>query len=73
MIKINKDRLEQIILNEMSDLENGSFLDCTVCIGSIDGMQIQIKVTKEDQEYISHNNNFICVLDGDNPPIDQGY
>ncbi len=73
MIKIDKDRLEQVILNEMSDLENGSFLDCTICIGSIEGLQVHITVTKDESEYLSHNGDFICILDGDKAPIQQGY
>ncbi|HHZ95269.1 MAG TPA: hypothetical protein EYN67_06880 [Flavobacteriales bacterium] len=73
MITINKEKLEQVILNEMSDLENGPFLDCTVCIGSIDGLQVHVKVTKEEEEFISHNGKFICVLDGNKSPVEQGY
>ena len=73
MITVDKKTLEQIILNEMSDLGNGPFLDCTVCIGSIDGLQVHIKVTKEENEYLEHSNANICVRDGDKEPVQQGW
>lgn len=73
MVNIDKDKLEQVILNEMADLESGPFVDCTVCIGSIEGLQVHVKVTKQEESYISHNDKFICILDGDNKPVEQEY
>ena len=65
MVKVDSKKLEQMVLNEMSELAiNPAFLESTICIGEVDGMQIQLKVTKEEDDF--HDDlkpEFICVTE----------
>lgn len=63
MIKVNKVKLEQVILNEMSDLENGPYLNSTVCLFNDNEEQIQVHltVTKEFEDFIDPVSEYVCI------------
>jgi hypothetical protein len=67
MIKIDKDKLEQVILNEMSDLETSPcFLDSEVCIYQDNKIQVSIKVTMDEDDFVdevSEEHTCIDLLD----------
>lgn len=63
MIKIDKNKIEQVVLNEMADMEINNFCSLTVCIGDVDGMQVHLVVTKEEDDYIDAHDQFICVTE----------
>ena len=69
MININKDKLEQVILNEMSEIESSPiFLNGEVCIYGDDRIQVSIKVTVDESEFNDEiNDKFVCITDGEKP------
>lgn len=50
MIVVDEKKLKQSVLNIMADFEINGFSSLGVCIGEIDGFQVHIKITKEEDE-----------------------
>lgn len=64
MIKINKEKLEQVILNEMADIENGPFLGGECFIYQDKSIQVSIVVTKDKEEFCDEvSPTYICIVD----------
>ncbi len=62
MIKVDKDKLEQVILNEMSDFEFNNFSRSEVCIGETDGYQIILTLERDEFDQIEEpTDKYICI------------
>jgi hypothetical protein len=60
-MRINTTRLEEIIREELRDLRRGPHCDGTVCLGQVDGMQVHLHVTKEEDDFIDGSENDCCI------------
>lgn len=50
MLKINADNLDKEIEKEIAELQNG-FISSAFCIAEFNGIQIQITITKDEDEF----------------------
>ena len=62
MIKVDKEKLEKIVLNEMADFEYNNWSEVEVCIGEFDDFQVMIKITRDDL-HDEVKDKFKCVSD----------
>lgn len=63
-MNIDKNILESLIANALHDVssKHTPWLDETILIGEIDGLQIQLKVTGEEDDFIDEiNPTYECV------------
>ena len=67
MVKIDKEKLEQLILNEMSDLESSPFIDTEILISEIKGIQVSIHIVADEDDFRFDDptgESLLCITEG---------
>lgn len=63
-MNINKDKLEQVLRDTIKATKRGIFESEETCIGVLNGMQVFVKVTKDESEFMDEPHaDFICIED----------
>lgn len=60
-MKVDKEKLEDLIASEIMDIRNSPYVDSAFAIGEVDGVEVQLKFTKELDEFYGLNEKLQCI------------
>ncbi len=61
-MQINQEKIKEIIEAELKDMERGPYCQSAVCIGVVGDLQIQIVVTRDDDQLIDEPlDKWLCI------------
>jgi len=65
VINIDQEKLAETLKTSISEISRGPFESEETCIGAFDGMQILLKITKDESDFIDESDSgYACVTKG---------
>lgn len=61
-MNFNTEKLEQLVRAEIAEMRFSSFEDSTFCIGKVHGLEVQIRVTRNEDDWIEpEKDTYTCI------------